>query len=124
MKFILEIGGKDYTFEMNRQQYKKLLCDENYAKMQNDVSLKSDEKEDVTDINKLMINNLLMEEKIIHYALLLNQPNITEEETSKLVDIAYEEYGAVAVGDMATKLIENFSRGEVETKKTMNLRMI
>ena len=38
MKITIEIGGKDYAFEMNRWVYKKLLADEEYAKMQNEIS--------------------------------------------------------------------------------------
>ena len=44
MKITIEIGGNDYAFEMNRWVYKKLLADEEYAKMQNEITKRLKDK--------------------------------------------------------------------------------
>ena len=44
MKITIEIGGNDYAFEMNRWVYKKLLADEEYSKMQNEITKRLKDK--------------------------------------------------------------------------------
>ena len=134
MKITIEIGGNDYTFELNRAAYKRLLNDKEYAKMQNEiskmVSAKSDKKsakqigEEMLqdDITKAILNNLIMEEQVFYYSLTTNHPEITMLEASKLIDLAYEEYGRESVSELTTKLLENFTQREEKPKKQMVMR--
>jgi signal recognition particle GTPase len=148
MKITIDIGGNDYTFEMNRMVYKRLLADEEYAKMQNEISkrikidkIKKDskgkskkqleqeleeefEKELINDdINVAMLRNLVMEEQTFYYALMTNHPEITFEKASALIDLAYEEYGREAVSELTATLMRNFTPVGEEPKKKMNMRM-
>lgn len=133
MKITIEINGNDYTFEMNRMTYKRLLADKEYAKMQNELSKrvsmknKSSAKE-VTedmlmdDITAAMLSNLVMEEQIFYYSLLQNHPDMTVEKASELIDWAYMEYGREAVSELTTKLLENFTQREDQPKKKMVMK--
>ena len=61
MKITIEIGGNDYAFEMNRWVYKKLLADEEYAKMQNEITKrlkdkKGDAKKAVEKVQEEMLD--------------------------------------------------------------------
>ena len=108
MKITIEIGGNDYAFEMNRWVYKKLLADEEYAKMQNEITkrlkdkkaMKGDAKKAVKevqeemldeDISALILRNMVMEEQIFYYSLLTHQPNMTIDKASALLDTAIAE---------------------------------
>lgn len=131
MKITIDIGNKDYTFEMNRFVYKQLLMDEHYAKMQNELSkMVSEEGVDKAKnsfikegINEIMLRNMIMEEQVFYYALKVHQPQITFAETSELMDLAYEEYGREAVSELTNKLMENFTPVGETTKKKMVMRM-
>ena len=136
MKITIEICGKDYGFEMNRATYKKLLADEEYAEMQNEISKRIKTKnlnkdnvkkvqEEMLDenITKLLLQNLVMEEQIFYYSLLTHQPYMTKDEASKLLDIAYNEYGNEDVSGLCAKIMENFTQRGEEPKKKMVMRM-
>lgn len=140
MKITIEIGGKDYGFEMNRATYKKLLNDEEYAKMQNEITkrlktkrMTKDNANEVTkqiqeemldeNITSLLLQNLVMEEQIFYYSLLMHQPDMTMEKASNLLDIAYNEYGSEEVSGLCTKVMENFTQRGEEPKKKMVMRM-
>jgi hypothetical protein len=137
MKITIDIGGKDYAFEMNRWVYKKLLADEEYAKMQNEItkrlkSKKMDAEKAVKkvqeemldeDISALILRNMVMEEQIFYYGLLTHQPDMTMASASALLDVAIEEYGSEAVSELTTKLIENFTQRDEKAKKKMVMRM-
>lgn len=133
MKITIEINGNDYTFEMNRMTYKRLLADKEYAQMQNElskrVSLKNkNSAQEVTedmlmdDITAAMLSNLVMEEQIFYYSLLQNHPDMTVEKASELIDWAYNEYGREAVSELTTKLLENFTQREDQPKKKMVMK--
>ena len=65
MKITIEIGGNDYSFEMNRWDYKKLLADEEYAKMQNEITKRlKDKKGDTKKAVEKVQEEMLDEEKI------------------------------------------------------------
>ena len=140
MKITIEIGEKDYSFEMNRATYKKLLADEDYAKMQNELTkrlkTKKMTKDNANEVTKqiqeemfdenttsLLLQNLIMEEQIFYYSLLMHQPYMTMEEASNLLDIAYNEYGRKEVSGLCTKVMENFTQMGEEPKKKMVMRM-
>ena len=137
MKITIEIGGNDYAFEMNRWVYKKLLADEEYAKMQNEITKrlkdkKGDAKKAVEqiqeemldeDISTLILRNMVMEEQIFYYSLLTHQPDMTIEKASVLLDTAIVEYGSEEVSGLTTKLMENFTQRVEEPKKKMVMRM-
>ena len=137
MKITIEIAGKDYEFEMNRWAYKKMLANDEYAKMQNEITKrlkdkKGDAKKAVEqiqeemldeDISALILRNLVMEEQIFFHSLLMHQPNMTMQEAGRLIEIAYEEYGQEAVSELTTKLMENFTQRGEEPKKKMVMRM-
>ena len=136
MKITIEIGGKDYAFEMNRWVYKKLLADEEYAKMQNEISKRVRNKngknnlaQEVAeemfneDVSALLLQNLVMEEQIFYYSLLTHQPDMTMLEASNLLDVAIAEYGSEEVSGLTTKLMENFTQRGEEPKKKMVMRM-
>ena len=38
MKITIEINNQNYSFEMNRAIYKRLLADEEYSAMQNEIT--------------------------------------------------------------------------------------
>ena len=138
MKITIEIGGKDYAFEMNRWVYKKLLADEEYAKMQNEITkrlkdkkaMKGDAKKAVEkvqeemldeDISALILRNMVMEEQIFYYSLLTHQPDMTIDKASALLDTAIAEYGSEEVSGLTTKLMENFTQRGDEPKKKMKM---
>jgi hypothetical protein len=140
MKITIEIGGNDYTFEMNRTVYKNLLADEEYSKMQNEITKRLKDKKAVKgntdkavaeiqeemldeDISALILRNMVMEEQIFYYSLLINQPDITIEKASALLDEAIAEYGSEEVSGLTTKLIENFTQRGDEPKKKMKMRI-
>jgi hypothetical protein len=137
MKITIEIGGNDYAFEMNRWVYKKLLADEEYAKMQNEITKrlkdkKGDAKKAVEkvqeemldeDISALILRNMVMEEQIFYYSLLTHQPDMTIDKASTLLDAAIAEYGSEEVSGLTTKLMENFTQRGEEPKKKMVMRM-
>ena len=57
MKITIEIGGNDYTFEMNRDvYYRQLMQDQEYIKMQELVSKKAQNKK----ITKFICRSLLL----------------------------------------------------------------
>lgn len=129
----IEIEGKDYTFEMNRAIYKKLLADEEYSKMQNELSKKvkgkdlKNEKEMNEmfgeDISKILLQNLIMEEKIFYFSLLTNHSDMTMEKSSMLLDKAIEEYGSEEVSNLCNTIMGNFTQREDKPKKKMVMRM-
>jgi hypothetical protein len=140
MKITIEIGGKDYTFEMNRYAYKRLLADKEYAEMQNEISKRVKAKsgkgksvkavtEEVGeemvdgDISAVLLSNMVMEEQIFYYSLLPNQPDMTSKEASALLDTAYAEYGSEEVSKLVSTLMENFTQRGEEPKKKMVMRM-
>ena len=138
MKITIEIKEKDYTFEMNREVYKQLLQDEEYSKVQNELTKKveatSNENENIKvedvkkeilndDTNVILLRNMIMQEQIFYYSLLKNQPNISVNEASELLDSAIDEYGMTYVSNLITKLMENFTQREGKSKKKMVMRM-
>lgn len=137
MKITIDIGGNDYAFEMNRWVYKKLLADEEYAKMQNEITKRLKDKKGDTkkaiekvqeemldeNISALLLSNLVMEEQIFYYSLLTNHPNMTSDEAGELLDLAYAEYGSEEVSGLVTALMENFTQRGEEPKKKMVMRM-
>jgi signal recognition particle GTPase len=140
MKITIDIGGKDYIFEMNRATYKRLLGDKEYAAMQNEITkrvkakglknktpdgLKKEIEDELIedDISAVILRNMVMEEQVFYYALLQNQPEITNEQAVKLMDEAIYEYGSDEVSKLVATLIENFTRREEEPKKQMVMRM-
>lgn len=140
MKITIDIGEKDYTFEMNRAMYKRLLADEEYSKMQNEISRRVKAKsgkgktaKKVTeeigeemfdeDISSLLLSNMVMEEQIFYYSLLTNHPDMTTKKAGELLEQTYVEYGGEAVTELTTKLMENFTQRVEEPKKKMVMRM-
>ena len=140
MKITVEIGGNDYTFEMNRYTYKRLLADKEYAQMQNEITQRAKAKsgkgksvKEVTqeisnemaedDISAVLLRNMVMEEQIFYYSLLPNQPDMTSKEASDLLDIAYAEYGREEISKLVSTLMENFTQRGEEPKKKMTMRM-
>ena len=140
MKIIVEIGGKDYSFEMNRIVYKKLLSDKDYSDAQNAITKLAREK-NVTkenanevekeiaeklmegDISEALLRNMVLQEQMFYYSLILNQPEITKEEAIELLEIAIYEYGNDEVMSLCTKVMENFTQKGEEPKKKMVMRM-
>jgi translation elongation factor EF-G len=136
MKITIDIGANDYTFEMNRAMYKRLLADEEYAEVQNELTKRIKNKttkgkkaeelgEEIfaDDISEMLLSNLVMEEQIFYYSLLTHQPQITKSVASALIDVAYEEYGREEVSALTTKLMENFTQRGDEPKKKMTMRI-
>lgn len=141
-KITIEIGGKDYTFEMNRSIYKRLLADEEYAKMQNELTKKLGNKNVKNgkdkdklqkqiqeqmideDISKVILQNLIMEEKIFYFSLLTNHSDMTMESSSVLMDKAIEEYGSNEVSNLCNTIMENFTQREEKPKKKMVMRIV
>lgn len=135
MKITIDIGGNDYAFEMNRWVYKKLLADEEYAKMQNEITKRLKDKKCDTkkavekvqeemldeDISALILRNMVMEEQIFYYSLLTHQPDMTIDKASALLDTAIAEYGSEEVSGLTTKLMENFTQRGEEPKKKMKM---
>lgn len=119
MKITVEIGEKDYSFEMNRAVFKRLLADEQYAKMQNEVLEQS--KED-NNSSETLLRNLIMQEQIFYYALLTNHPKMTQTAASNLLDKAYDEYGLEEVNNLISTLIENFTQRENQPRKKMVMK--
>lgn len=129
----IEIDGKDYTFEMNRASYKKLLEDEEYSKMQNELSKRikgkdiKNEKEINEmfgeDISKVLLQNLIMEEKVFYFSLITNHSDMTMEKSSMLLDKAIEEYGSEEVSNLCNTIMGNFTQREDKPKKKMIMRM-
>lgn len=92
MEEILEIGGKEYTFVVNRKAV-CLLSD-----------MEKDEKSE-------MLDNMF-------YALLKTKHNMTKQEVSELLDIAEKEYGINALLEFATAMInEVFTKAEESKNK-------
>lgn len=134
----IEIGGKDYTFEMNRTTYKRLLADEEYSKMQNELSkrlkgknVKNEEEINKVqndmiseDISKMLLQNLIMEEKIFFFSLLTYHSDMTMEKSSNLLDMAIEEYGSDEVSNLCNTIMENFTQREEKPKKKMVMRIV
>jgi hypothetical protein len=145
MKITIDIGGKDYAFEMNRDvYYRQLMQDQEYIKMQELVSKKAKNKkitksnvnqvakeiekevEEETSkipLNELMLMNMVREEQIFCHSLSINHPELSWEERIKLIDVAYSEYGAGEVAELCSKLVENFTPVGDEPKKKMVMRM-
>jgi hypothetical protein len=136
MKITIEIKGTDYTFEMNRAMYKKLLADEDYARVQNEISkqvqAKANAKKNQEEIEEdliydnvsaMVLRNMVMEEQLFYYGLLSNQPTITKEEALNILESAIFEYGDREVAGLCSKLMENFTPVGEEPKKKMVMRM-
>ena len=95
MEEILEIGGKEYIFTVNR----KAIC------MLSDLQ----EKNDKTD----MLDDMF-------YALLKTKHNLSKKEVSDLLDIAEEEYGVNQLLSFATELLNKvFQKAEEKKYKTI-----
>ena len=137
MKITVEIGGNDYTFEMNRMVYKQLLGDTEYSKMQNEITkrvksknIKGKNVEEVGEelvvenVSEVLLRNMVMEEQIFYYSLLTNQPDMTMKKAGELLEVAYCEYGKDEVGSLTAKLMENFTQSGEQTKKKMAMRII
>lgn len=93
MEQILEIGGKEYTFVVNR----KVTC------MLSDLQTNQDKSEMLDDM---------------YYALLKTKHNLTKQEVSDLLDIAEQEYGINQLLSFATEMInEVFTQAEEKSKK-------
>jgi hypothetical protein len=132
MKITIDIGGNDYTFELNRITYKRLLADKEYAEMQNQLSKRvaaknANSEDELTklfedDLTSVMLSNLIMEEQVFYYSLLCNHPDMTKEQANELIDLAYLEYGREAVSELTSKLLANFSQREDQPKKKMVMR--
>ena len=144
MKITIEIGEKDYTFEMNRFAYKRLLNDKEYAQMQNELSRRAKEKvekekalgkdknklakelqEDMNndEVTEILLRNMIYEEQVFSYSLCINHPKLSKEEKIALLEVAYEEYGSEAVANLCSKLMENFIPKGDKPKKEMVMRM-
>ena len=145
MKITIEIGGKDYTFEMNRDvYYRQLMQDQEYIKMQEQISQKAknkkitkeninavakelenemEEEAENTPLNELLLRNMVWEEQVFCHSLSINHPELSWQERIALIDVAYNEYGAVEVAALCTKLMENFTQRGEEPKKKMVMRM-
>lgn len=136
MKITVEIAGTEYAFEMNRAVYKKLLADEEYAKMQNEITRRLKEKkgaknaveevgEDMIEenISAAILRNMVMEEQVFFYALTTNHPAITMEDAMALLDLAIAEYGDEEVSTLVMKLLENFTQRVEQPKKKMILKI-
>ena len=145
MKITIEIGGNDYAFEMNRDvYYRHLMQDKEYIKMQEQISQKAKSKkitkanmqkvakeieseiEEETEkipLNELLLRNMVWEEQVFCHSLSINHPELSWEERIALIDVAYNEYGAVEVAELCTKLMENFTQRGEEPKKKMVMRM-
>ena len=138
MKITIEINKQNYSFEMNRAIYKRLLADEEYSAMQNEITkrvkqnrIKNGDKnkaiEEIQeemldgDISALLLRNMVMEEQIFYYSLLTHQPNISLDEARELLDLAVAEYGSEEVSALTTKLMENFTQRGDEPKKKMKM---
>ena len=138
MKITIEINKQNYSFEMNRAIYKRLLADEEYSAMQNEITkrvkqnrIKNVDKnkaiEEIQDemldgdISALLLRNMVMEEQIFYYSLLTHQPNISLDEARELLDLAVAEYGSEEVSALTTKLMENFTQRGEEPKKKMKM---
>ena len=65
-----------------------------------------------------------MQEQVFYYSLLINQPEITNEQAIELLDIAIEEYGNEAVSELCSKMTENFTQSGEKPKKKMVMRVI
>ena len=144
MKITIDINDKDYTFEMNRSvYYKQLLQDEEYAKMQSEISKMAKEKnineknadKVAKDIEKevqeelengklaeTLLRNMVWEEQVFCHSLTTNHPELSWEERIALLDSAYDIYGQEAVTKLTMKLMENFiQRGDQKKKMVMKI---
>lgn len=92
MEEVLEIGGKEYTFVVNR----KATC------LMSEI-----QDEDKAE----MLDNMF-------YALLKTKHNLSKKEVSDLLDIAEKEYGVNQLLNFATELLnEVFMKAEESNKK-------
>jgi Cdc6-like AAA superfamily ATPase len=116
------------------------LADEEYAKMQNEISKRLKNKDfnkenkkklqeeigaEMLDdnISALILSNLVMQEQTFYYALTTNHKDMTMEQASELLDVAIEEYGNEAITELCSTLMENFTQRGEQPKKKMVMRM-
>lgn len=154
MAIAITIGEKDYTFELDRTNYRKfVLEDEEYAKIQTKIAgltkakkdnlatqaklkkLNDEQIEEMAtnavadaiyehDITLLQQINLITQEKVWFASLVKHQPTMTRENALELLELATSEYGGEEVAKLCNDLTKNFTQRVEKPKKQMIRRVV
>lgn len=142
MAIAININDKEYTFDLNRENYRKyVLQDAEYSSIQTKLGQLSRSKgangktqdEVALSVAEIILENdatlikqitMIEQEKIFFASLVKNYPNISVEESNELLDKAIIEYGEEEVAELCKDLTANFIQVGEEPKKKMIKRVI
>lgn len=133
--FEVEIGGKNYTFDINREIAVRFSLDNVMLDLLTEQELQNKTEAQVQELLQSKIKEMkgterarLIEKqqiKAFYYALLKRQPEVTPEIANNLYNQVFEEYGADGLGEInkaVEELNQNFIRKANENKKKIQIR--
>lgn len=142
MAIQISINEQDYTFELNRENYRKyVLQDPEYSAIQTKLGQLSrtkgakgnNQNEVALSVAEIILENdatlvkqiiMIEQEKIFFASLVKNYPTITVEKSNELLDLAIKEYGEEEVSALCKDLTANFIQVGEEPKKKMVRRIV
>lgn len=142
MAIAISINEKEYTFDLNRENYRKyVLQDPEYSAIQTKLGQLSrskgakgkNEEEVALSVAEIILENdatlieqitMIEQEKIFFASLVKNYNDMTVEKSNELLDMAIMEYGKEEVSSFCKDLTANFIQVGKETKKKMVKRII
>ena len=142
MALAITINDKEYTFELNRENYRKyVLQDAEYSAIQTKLGQLSRSKgvkgnnqnEVALSVAEIILENdatlikqitMIEQEKIFFASLVKNYPKMTVEKSNELLDMAIKEYGEEEVAELCKDLTANFIQVGEEPKKKMVKRVV
>ena len=142
MAIQISINEQDYTFDLNRENYRKyVLQDPEYSAIQTKLGQLSrlkgvkgkDQNEVALSVAEIILENdatlikqitMIEQEKIFFASLVKTYPEISVEKSNELLDMAIIEYGEEEVAELCKELTANFIQVGEAPKKKMVRRVI
>lgn len=142
MAIAITINEKEYTFDLNRENYRKyVLQDAEYSAIQTKLGQLSrlkgvkgnNEQEVALSVAEIILENdvtllqqitMIEQEKIFFASLVKNYPKMSVEKSNQLLDLAIKEYGEDEVTELCKELKSNFTQVGETPKKKMVKRII
>lgn len=133
--FEVEIDGKNYKFDINREIAVRFSSDNSFLDLLSDKDIEKKTNAELQEILQVKIKNMKnsdkvklvekQQEKAFYYALLKHQPDITPEFAKDLYNKVFEEYGLDGMNEINTaieELNQNFIQKASENKKKIQIR--
>jgi hypothetical protein len=142
MAIAITINEKEYTFDLNRENYRKyVLQDPEYSAIQTKLGQLSrskgakgaNEQEVALSVAEIILENdvtllkqitMIEQEKIFFASLVKNYPKMSVDKSNQLLDLAIKEYGEEEVAELCKELTANFTQVGETPKKKMVRRVI